>query len=84
MEKINVYTVQDLKAQQWLEPMCMTEFQVDEWLFSAVNDLKTDWNKYSSDFVLFEMGSFDPISGELLLTTKKALRSLSSYKKQEA
>ena len=84
MEQINVYTVQDMKTGHFLEPMAMTEFQLDEWLHSAVNDVVTDWNRYSSDFVLYEMGTFDPITGLLSISDKKALRSLSEYKKKEA
>ncbi|AXL14511.1 nonstructural protein [Microviridae sp.] len=71
-----------MKTGLFLEPMAMTEFQLDEWMHSAVNDVVTDWNTYSSDFVLYEMGSFDTVTGNVTLTDKKALRSLSEYKKK--
>ncbi len=55
---------------------------------TAVNEKGSAYNKYPEDFVLFELGGFDPATGEIVLNISptpliKAVDVLESVSRQE-
>lgn len=67
--KYKVYSVFDSKAEAYMRPMYFQTKGLAIRSFSeAVNDGgKSDISKYPADFVLFELGDFDELSGTFLL-----------------
>lgn len=56
----NIYTVWDECTKAYLQPMFfVSKGQAIRALTSAVNDPEHDFHKYSDQYVLFELGSYD-------------------------
>lgn len=61
---LKVYSVYDVKAETYGRPMCMVNVGVAVRGFSdEVKDVKSSLNKHPEDFRLFELGTFDDLSG---------------------
>lgn len=60
-----VFAVYDSKANAFMSPFFMptTGQAVRAW-GTTVNDPQTDFNRYPGDFTLFEIASYDDISGK--------------------
>ena len=82
MEEIKIFSIFDLKSQTFSSLICDTRASLDEYLKFVVNDSKSSVADFSSDFVLYELGDFDIITGHVsvLGADKKAICSLSDYK----
>lgn len=61
-----VFSMRDVKADYFMTPkFARTRFEIQRSLETAVNDPESDFGKYSADFQLYEIGSFDEMSGVL-------------------
>lgn len=59
-----VYTVYDSKAEAYLNPFHMnTNGEALRAWKAAVKDPQTNFNKFPSDFTLFEIGTYDSNTG---------------------
>lgn len=60
----NIYSVKDTKAEAFLPPWyAPTNASAIRSFSTAVNDSTHDFAKYPSDFVLYQLGSFDDNTG---------------------
>ena len=61
-----IFTVYDAKSEAYLPPFFVRSLGEATRSFSdACNDTKHDFFRHSSDFTLFELGSFDELTGIL-------------------
>lgn len=75
---IKIFSVYDLKAESFLQPMFFRSSNEAIRAFSkAVNDEGHEFFKHAEDYVLFEIGNFDDVSG--LLHQRDPLRLMSAY-----
>ncbi len=59
------FTVYDSKAEAWLDPFYALATGAAIRMFeTASNQPDHDFNKYAADYTLFEIGTFDPQTGE--------------------
>lgn len=80
MAEIKLYSIFDLKAQTFSSVICDTRENLDDYLKFVINDSKTIEHDHSNDFILYELGDFDMVTGSVQLHDKKALHSLADYK----
>ena len=65
---LKVYTVFDMASNAYLQPMFfLTKGQAIRAFTEAISDEKHVFCKYPSDYVLFELGSFDDSSAKFEL-----------------
>jgi hypothetical protein len=73
--KLIMVAIHDSKSELFGRPLFVRAFGEAERSFAdVVNDGKSDYAKYPADFTLFEIGSFDDVTG--VLTALAAPRSL--------
>lgn len=79
-----IFTIYDSKVEAYMNPIfCRSKGEAIRSLTDAVNDEKTQINKYPEDFTLFEIGEFDPVNGTItVLDAKKSLGLALEYKRQ--
>jgi len=72
---LKIFTVHDSKAEAYLPPFHMPSRGLVIRAFTeSVNDPKTSFYKYPSDFTLFEIGEYDDQKGTITsYTTKQAI-----------
>ena len=81
MEKLNVYSIYDLKSEIFSSPIVDSKGSFTDYMKFIINDSKSEWSKFSGDFIVYELGTFDSITGLINLhDDKKILCSLSDYK----
>lgn len=62
--KYKVFTVHDSKAEAYLKPFLMrTKGEAIRAMQELANDQKHDFAKYSEDYTLFEIGTYDDETG---------------------
>ena len=84
METLKVYSVYDTKSLTWMTPITDTPKGFDNYMRFLVNDTKSEVHTYSTDFMVFELGEFNIMSGNVQLhDEKRALTSLIAYKNAE-
>jgi len=83
--KSKIFTTYDSKAEAYLQPFFMgTRGEAIRGWQTVVNDPKTQFNKYPSDFTLFEIGEYDETTGEITAhTAKVSLGVALEFLKQE-
>jgi len=65
---MKVYSVYDAKAEAYLPPMFFVSRGVAIRTFgAAASDEKHDFNRFASDYTLFELGDFDEFTGKFTL-----------------
>lgn len=61
-----IFSVFDEKAEAFLQPLFMqTRGLAIRSFQAAVNDPGHTFSKYSADFVMYEIGTFDDVTGEV-------------------
>jgi len=70
-----VFSVFDSKAKAWLPPFISPNAAVAIRSFeAAANQAGHDFNRFAGDFILFEVGEWSEVNGELLnIPTKVSL-----------
>lgn len=72
--KLTICSVQDKKAQAWMNPLFFQSSEQGIRSFGdAVNDASSDFGKHPEDYVLFKLGEFDQRTGEITLLGPEAL-----------
>jgi len=67
-----IFTVYDSKAEAYLQPFFMpNRGQAIRAFQDTVNDPKTQFHKHPSDFSLFEIGTYDDLSGAITMHDAK-------------
>lgn len=67
-----VFSVYDCKAKAWLQPFFAVNAAVAIRMFEkAVNDERSDFHRFSSDYSLFEVGEWSEHDGDLLNYAQK-------------
>ncbi|WNK14061.1 MAG: nonstructural protein [Microvirus sp.] len=65
--KNQIFTVYDSKAAAFLQPFFSPTVQSGQRAFAqACSDPATMLHQYSSDYILWHIGSFDDVTGDLL------------------
>lgn len=79
----NVYSVHDSKVEAWLPPFYMRNAGEATRAFEdTVNDPKSQFAKHPEDFALFELGSFNDVTGRFdLYSDPKSLGRASDFQK---
>lgn len=82
--KLKVFGIYDSKVQAYLPPFMMKTIGEAERALSAhVNDPQHNFCKYSEDFTLFELGTWDDSNAEYsLLNTPHSLGLLNTFKRE--
>jgi hypothetical protein len=77
-----VFTVFDEKSEAYLQPFFLdTLGQAQRAMTDCVNDVNHQFCRHTSDYTLFQLGTFDDSNG-LFEMDKKSLGSLLEYKTQ--
>jgi len=64
-----MFTVYDSKAEMYLRPFTMTSTgEAVRGFITTLNDSNTEFGKYPADFTLFEIGTFDPFTCDIITT----------------
>lgn len=64
--KSKIFTTYDSKAEAYLQPFFMgTRGEAIRGWQTVCNDPKTQFNKYPSDFTLFEIGEYEETTGQI-------------------
>lgn len=64
---VQIFSVYDIKSKSFGQPFySLTRGTAIRSFTDLVNDPQTSINKYPDDFTLFEIGTFDDNSGEIL------------------
>jgi len=79
---LKIFTVYDLKSETYLPPFCMRSKgeALRSWQ-TIVNDDQSNFSKFPADFTLYEIGSFDDNSGELVYYPRISLGSALEFRK---
>jgi len=81
--KANMYTVYDSKTQAYLQPFqARTRGEAIRSFTEAVNDQKTMFYKYPSDYTLFELGEWDDEDGKITMLEAKTNIGLATHFKR--
>lgn len=80
---VKVFGIYDSKAEAYLPPFFMkSKGEAIRAITAHVNDAQHNFCKYSEDFTLFELGSFDDSNGKFeLLLTPHSLGVLIEFRK---
>lgn len=75
--KINIYTIYDSKATAFLPPFYMqTKGLAIRAFEESVNDPKSSFHKYPNDYQLFEIGTYDDATSEIIMHENKVTLGL--------
>lgn len=82
---MKIFTVHDNKAQAYFPPMTMkSSAEAIRSFDQACQDINSNFNKYPSDFILMEIGTFDEQTGQINpLQSPIILASASEYVKKQ-
>lgn len=82
---LKIFNVYDSKAETYMQPFFMqTTGQALRSFEDTVNDPSTVFNKHSADFTLFEIGTYDDQTAQIItLESKINLGTALEYIKQE-
>lgn len=80
-----IFCIYDSKAEAYLQPFFMkSRGEAIRALSALVDDPQHNFCKYSDDFTLFEVGTFDDASGTFALhEAKQSLGCLVEFKRSE-
>ena len=80
---MKIFSVHDSKAEAYLPPIYFkTSAEAIRAFESSVQDEKTQFNKYASDYTLVELGLFDENSGTITTSQiPRILANASEFKK---
>lgn len=79
---LKVFVVYDSKTNLFLNPVFLpTKGHILRALTDLVAKEDHDFCKYSEDFTLYEIGSWDPESGEMSLMSRVSICKLDELKK---
>lgn len=79
--KMTICSIRDSKAEAWLNPMFfLARGQAIRAFSDAVNDPKSDFYKHPEDYVLFELGYFNQLTGEVEVVAPVSLGIGSNFK----
>lgn len=83
---LKVFTIYDSKSEAYLPPFMMkTPGEAERALKACVNDPEHNFCKYSADFTLFEIGTWDDSTAKYsLLNTPHSLGILVEFKKNSS
>lgn len=74
---VQVFAIYDIKAKTFGQPIFqLTEGTARRAFSDLVNDPSTQFNKYPDDFTLFQIGTYDDNSGELISVPDVGKKSL--------
>lgn len=80
METLKIYAINDVKSRMWSSPITDTSSAFHRYMSFLVNDSNNEYSKFPHDFVVFELGEYDPLSGQVMLHPDKAiLNTLAEY-----
>jgi hypothetical protein len=66
MQKVNVYSVRDAKAEVYNQPYCLKNHALAIRSFQEhCENPQTEWHKYPEDFTLFQIGEYHTETGKL-------------------
>jgi len=72
---LKMFTVYDSKAETYLRPFTMNSTgEAIRGFITTLNDPSTEFCKYPADFTLFEIGTFDPSTCDII--TQPTLQNL--------
>lgn len=75
-----VYTIYDSKAGYYNRPfVCRTKGEALRLFQQAANDIQTQVGQYPEDFILFEVGTWDDLKGEVQHETHISLGKAIDY-----
>lgn len=81
---MELYTVRDKKQNMYFAPTCSINLtQISRALTEVVNDPSHTFNKYTSDFELFRVGTFDQETGILVGNPEVFVMNLTELKYQQ-
>lgn len=85
MRQLKVFAVYDSKVEAFLQPFIMqTKGQAVRAFTDSCNDPQSNFWKHPEDFTLFELGSWDEVSGAYTnLTAKVAIGGALEFRKAE-
>lgn len=64
---LKIFTIHDSKAEAYLQPFFAPTTATAQRSFeAAANDQKSDFHRYAGDYTLFEVGTYDTDTGELI------------------
>lgn len=74
--------IHDSKSETFSRPFCVRAYGEAERAFAdGVNDGKSDYSKYPADFTLFELGSYDDVTGVIVpLAAPRSLGAAVTFK----
>jgi len=79
-----IYTVYDSKAEAYLPPFyAPTDGSALRSFETAANTPDHEFNKYSADYTLFHLGTFDDQTATIEHTTPRSLGVAIEYKKND-
>lgn len=78
-----VYTIRDNKADAYLQPFFMPNYEVAARAISdCVGDVSHNFHVHAQDFALYELGTFDDQTGEITSQPATHLINLIDLKSQ--
>lgn len=80
MEKIKIFSIYDTKQQTYSNPLIDTLHGIETYLRYLINEANTIDYQYSTDFIVYDLGSFNVLNGNIdLLKEKLVVNNLSFY-----
>lgn len=74
---MNVYTVKDEKLNAYLNPFFAVNTGIAlRMMFDSASDPQSVFHNHSEDFVLYKIGTFDEIVGEIIPETKTVVTTV--------
>lgn len=86
---LKIFSIHDSKAEAFIQPFFAPTSAAALRMFeTAANDETSDFHRYAGDYTLFELGEFEPLTGQietletphnlgLAITYKKAIKEFS-------
>lgn len=79
----NIYAVKDIVANEFQPPFYLKNDALAIKEFGkACENPDTDWNKYPSDYSLYNLGVFDTETGHIISTDNKQISNASQFTKE--
>lgn len=79
----NIYSIYDTKAQFFRSILILrTKGEAVRVFTELANDKQTDIGKNPEDYVMYKIGEFDEIKGEITRVEKESIGMASEYVKQ--
>ncbi len=82
---MRIYTVLDLKAEQYSNPVfCRTDGEARRQFSVIATDETTEIGRHPEDFMLYRIGTFDPETGNIKTEAGTAIAKAIEFKKEKA